>query len=152
MPSITKTEHVPFSQQQMYDLVNAIEDYPHFLPWCSESDVISRSDDEVKATLHLSVGGMTKSFTTLNRLHPHSKIALHLVEGPFKHLEGCWLFENTGENECQVKLELEFEMAGGFLDMMIGPMFNQVANSLVDAFCQHAHAVYAQKKVENTEK
>lgn len=142
MPLIRKEIDVPYTPAQMYDLVNDIENYAEFLPWCSKSEVLSRTDDEVRATLHLSGGGIEKSFTTCNRLQHNKMIEVVLVSGPFKQLEGFWTFEPT-ETGCKVVLNLEFEMAGGLLSFAFGPIFSQVANTLVDAFNDRAKVVYA---------
>ena len=93
MHAIQKSAIIPYSQKQMFDLVNAVEDYPKFLQWCEASEILSRNKDEVIATLHLSTGGFKKSFTTRNLLSPHKMIEIQLMDGPFKHLEGFWRFE-----------------------------------------------------------
>ncbi len=133
MTIIRRDMVVPYSPKQMYDLVNAIENYAEFLPWCSSTDVLSRTADEVRATLHLSWGGIEKSFTTCNRLQADKMIEVRLISGPFKQLEGFWMFEAT-ETGCNVVLNLEFEIAGGLFSFALGPLFSQVATTLVDAF------------------
>lgn len=142
MASIKRQAVVPYSAQKMYDLVNTIENYPVFLPWCKSAEIHSRTDDEVKATLTLAKGGLEKSFTTLNRMQVNKMIEVKLVSGPFNHLEGFWTFEALDEETCKVSLDLEFEMANNLVSMMISPVFHQIANSLVDAFCQRAQEVY----------
>lgn len=142
MPDIKKTKIVPFTPAQMYDLVNDIDKYPQFVPWCSRSEVLSQDDDEIKARLYFEGGGFTKSFTTCNRLQKNKMIELRLLDGPFRHLEGFWRFENHLDNQCEIILDLEFEFSSGLLSLAFGPMFNQVANTLVDAFSKRAHEVY----------
>jgi len=143
MVSIKRNAVVPYTPSQMFFLVDDIERYPEFLPWCKASQILERTDDEVKATLTLAKGGIEKSFTTLNRNQKNKMIEVRLISGPFKHLEGFWLFQNIGDNMCKVKLDLEFELANNLISFAIGPIFQQIANSLVEAFCERAKAVYA---------
>lgn len=141
MAIIKRSAVVPYSAAQMYELVNRIEDYPSFLPWCRSSQVHSRDEDEVHATLELAKGGMSKSFTTCNRLQKDKMIEVRLVSGPFRHLEGFWRFEHLDKG-CHVSLDLEFEFHNNILSMAISPLFHPIANSLVDSFCQHARQIY----------
>ena len=136
---------VPYSARQMFELVNGIDDYPRFLPWCSKSKVISRTDEEVVAELEISWKGMHKSFTTRNSLHPYGSMDIGLVDGPMKHMQGKWQFVAMNEHACKVLLDLEFEFAGGFIDMIFQPIFQSIANSLVDAFCQRAVELYGRE-------
>jgi ribosome-associated toxin RatA of RatAB toxin-antitoxin module len=142
MPNINRRKMVNYSQEQMYALVNDVSSYSQFLPHCTGSEVISSTDEEVHATLTFARGGLHKSFTTLNRLQPHKMIEIRLVNGPFKHLEGFWRFEAHQNNGCCVSLDLAFEFSSHWLGLMFGPLFNQVAAMLVDAFCQRAEKVY----------
>lgn len=142
MPDIQRVEIVPYTPKQMYDLVNDVRKYPEFVPWCHETEVLEESTDEIKATLHFSGGGFSKSFTTHNRLQQSKMIEIRLVNGPFKHLQGFWRFEKDGDNSCKVMLDLEFELAGGILSMAFGPIFHQVANTLVESFCKRAEDIY----------
>lgn len=141
MPLIKKAAQVPYTAEQMFELVNDIDKYREFVPWCVESSVLSRDADEVRATLAFARGGLQKSFTTLNRLQPHKMIELCLVDGPFKQLEGFWGFL-PHEKGCEIKLDLEFEFSSRILAMMFGPVFQQVAQMLVESFTKRAAAVY----------
>lgn len=138
MTTISKNALVRYSVAEMFALVNDIEAYPQFLPWCRSARVLSRSADEIRATLELARGGIQKSFTTSNRLQSNKMIEIRLVEGPFRHLSGFWRFDQLGEQACKVSLDMSFELAP-LLDFVIGPVFHTIANSLVDAF--HARAV-----------
>lgn len=142
MTIVSKSRVVPYTCQQMYDLVNAIESYPDFLPYCSGSKVHHRDADEVQATLEISAAGFGKSFTTRNLLQPNKMIEIRLVDGPFSHLEGFWRFDAENEG-CRVSFDLEFEFAGGFLSRLLGPVFEQVTDKMVDAFCDRAATVHA---------
>ncbi len=141
MPNIKRNALVGFSAEQMFDLVNNIEKYPDFLPWCGASRVLERTDQTITASLDIAWKGMGKSFTTRNALSTH-RIDLSLVDGPFKDLTGVWTFEPLQENACKVGLDLEFTFKGGLMDLLFEPIFNHIANTLVDAFCKQAAAVY----------
>lgn len=142
MTDIKRTAVMPYSASQMFDLVNAIDDYPKFIPWCHSAQIISRDDDEIRATLDFSRGGMHKSFTTSNRLQKDKMIQIRLLNGPFKHLEGFWRFDPISENSCQVTFDLEFEFSNKLLGFAFGPLFTQVTNMLVDSFRKRADEVY----------
>jgi len=142
MPIIKKTAFVPYSTAQMFDLVNDIEAYPEFLSWCRTSEILSKNEDEIHATLELTGAGLSKKFTTHNHLQHNKMIEIRLVNGPFKHLEGFWRFEEVSEKACHIIFDLEFEFAAGLLGFALGPVFHQIANTLVDAFSQRAGVVY----------
>ena len=133
---------MPYSQEQMFALVNDVGAYETFLPWCKRSQVLSQNATEIQAKLTLTKGGMEKSFTTINALTPTSKMVMALVDGPFKHLRGTWRFTATGERECQIELNLEFQFSNKLVEMMFGPFFQQAANRLVDAFVERANVIY----------
>lgn len=145
MPAIHRSALVPYSPAEMYSLVNDIDSYPQFLPWCKSARVLSRGDDEVRASLELARGGFEKSFTTCNRLQKNKMIEMRLVEGPFRHLEGFWRFEPLGEQACKVSLDMDFEFANKLVGLALGSLFNQIANTLVDSFCKRAIDVYGHR-------
>jgi len=141
--SIRKQALVPYTPAQMFALVDDIHAYAEFLPWCSGTEVLSRSTDEVRAAISIAHGALHKSFTTHNRMQQDKMIEMRLVEGPFKHLEGFWRFEVLGEGAaCKVHLDLDFEFSNRLVGMALGPVFSQIANTLVDAFCRRAEQVY----------
>lgn len=143
MTQVKKTRIVSYSPTEMFDLVNAVEHYPEFLPYCAESQIHHRDQDEVQATLVIAAAGMHKSFTTHNRLQTNKMIEIRLIDGPFKHLEGYWRFDEVPEG-CQISFDLEFEFSGNLMGLLLGPVFEQIANKMVDAFCDRAKAVYDQ--------
>jgi len=143
MKKISKHALVPFSAKQMYALVNDISSYDEFLPWCSQSTVLEQTESEIKASLEISYGSLNKSFTTVNKLTVDSKMEMQLIEGPFKKLHGVWLFTQLGEDGCKVSLDLEFEFKSKIVDMTMGPVFSQIANTLVDSFSERATKVYS---------
>ncbi len=145
MTQIKRSAIVPYTPNEMYELVAAVDDYPRFLPWCESTRVLEREPDAVTASLTLNKGGLRKSFTTRNRLQQDKSIEMRLLDGPFRHLEGYWVFEPAGESGCRVRLDMEFEFANRLLSMAVGPVFTQVANSLVDAFRDRAEAIYGHR-------
>jgi len=143
MTTINKTKIVPYSPQKMYELVNQIEAYPEFLPWCSSSQILHRNEDEVKASLSISAHGFTKPFTTHNLLQKNKMIEIRLIDGPFKHLEGFWRFESLDEDkQCQIFFDIEFEFSNKLLSFTLTPLFSQIADTMVDAFCSRAEKLY----------
>ncbi|WP_018234064.1 type II toxin-antitoxin system RatA family toxin [Thioalkalivibrio thiocyanodenitrificans] len=142
MPSIQRSALVPYSPAQMFDLVNDIESYPQFLPGCRSATVHARDNDTIKASLELAKGAVHKSFTTCNRLQKNKMIEVRLVEGPFQHLEGFWRFDALNSGATRVSLDLEFEFSNRLVGLAIGPVFIQVANTLVDSFVRRAREVY----------
>ena len=145
MASVHKHAIVPYSAPEMYALVNDIEAYPQFLPWCRSTKILSRKPDEIRATIQIQKGPLQKAFTTSNRLHQDKMIDIRLVDGPFKRLDGYWRFDTLSEKACRVSLDMNFEFASGLMSMAVGPVFHQIANSLVDAFCQRAVTVYGRR-------
>lgn len=141
MTVVKRSREVSYSCEQMYNLVNEVELYAEFLPYCTEAKVHHRNEDEVQATLVISAAGMSKSFTTRNLLQTNKMIEIRLVDGPFSHLEGFWRFDPM-DGGCAISFDLEFEFAGKIISMLLGPVFDQVTDKMVDAFCDRAVAVY----------
>ena len=143
MPHVNKSALVPFSASQMYKLVAEIDDYQDFLPWCGYSTVISHEGNVVVGSVTIAKGGVNKSFTTENHHKENEVIEVRLVDGPFKKLHGFWRFHALKEDACKVSLDLEYEFSSKLLGMVVGPVFNQVANTMVDSFVKQARVVYA---------
>ncbi|ODN44037.1 ubiquinone-binding protein [Piscirickettsia litoralis] len=131
----------------MYPLIQDIEHYAEFLPWCSESVIISESVEAVVASLTISKGSLKKSFTTRNRGVENQAVHMELVEGPFRSLTGCWRLEPLAENACKVFLDVEFEFSNKLVAVAFGPIFNTVVSSMVDAFLKRACAVYGEREL-----
>ena len=142
MRSVRRTAIVPYHAGEMFDLVNDVEAYEQFLPWCSRSEVLSRNEETVEATLELRHGAISRAFTTRNTLSRGRAIDIGLLGGPFRHLSGGWRFDPLGDDGCRVTLEMEFEFESRAVDLLFGGFFEQTCNSLVDAFTARAEAVY----------
>ncbi len=126
----------------MYALVDDIEHYPDFLPWCSRATVHRRSSNEVEASLEIARGPIRKSFRTRNTLHPVRSIEISLVAGPFRRLEGQWRFEPLAGQGCRILLQLDFAFSNRAAQTLLDPVFGNIADSLVDAFCRRARQRY----------
>lgn len=126
----------------MFDLVADVEHYKDFLPWCSDSCLVSRNDRELCGMIEVSRLGITQSFSTCNELDPPGRMGIALNEGPFKSLHGEWRFIPLRGDACKVMLTMEFEFAGKLIDAAFGKVFRQVANSLVESFVGRAREVY----------
>ena len=145
MATVKKSALVLYSAADMYTLVNDVETYPRFLPWCRSSSVIHHAEDEARATIEIAKGRVHKSFTTINRMQKHKMIDIRLLEGPFQRLEGYWRFEPLRADASKVSLDMEFEFASPLLRVAVEPVFKQIANSLVDAFCKRAVELYGKR-------
>lgn len=145
MALVNRSALVPYSAQQMFILVDDISSYPVFLPWCKNANVLVRGTDTVEASIELSKGGITKTFTTRNRNKEHSLIEMSLVNGPFKHLNGFWRFESFDERGCKVILNIDFQFSNFILEKTVGPIFTQVCNTLVESFVKRAQDLYGRK-------
>ncbi|MES9938406.1 MAG: type II toxin-antitoxin system RatA family toxin [Sedimenticola sp.] len=142
MPVVKKSALVAHSAGQMFELVNDVESYPQFLPWCHSGQLLSRDEEELCGQIEVARAGVRQKFSTCNRLHPYDRIEIRLKEGPFKQLKGEWRFTALREDACKVELELHFQFSGALINKAFGAVFNQIANNLVDAFCKRASEVY----------
>jgi ribosome-associated toxin RatA of RatAB toxin-antitoxin module len=122
----------------MYALINDIERYPAFVPWCTAARVLSRTESEVVATLTIKRGPLRAEFTTRNLLEPGKRVLMQFVSGPFRVLEGLWTLTPLGELGCRVELEMRFEFANRVAGTLFEPLFEDTAASLVDAFVKRA--------------
>lgn len=143
MPTVERSALVPFTAQQMYQLVNDVESYPEFLPWCSGGTVLEDSEFVRVARVDISKGPIKQHFTTRNDLKPGEEIQLTLVEGPFSQLQGGWLFTAIGDTGCRVTFETSFSFRNIVLEKTVGPVFNEICTRLVDAFVVRAKQVYS---------
>ncbi len=142
MALVHKSVLLSYSAEQMFALVERVEDYPSFLPWCGGVDVKERAADQLIATLSMQYHGIKQSFTTKNSNCPPTSMHMTLVDGPFKQLDGVWRFTALRTDACKVEFDLQYEFSSKLLENLIGPVFSKIANSLVDSFCQRAQVVY----------
>lgn len=142
MATVEKSVLVPYTPVEMYELVDRVEDYPLFLPWCGGTELHHRDAQVTEATIHIHYMQIRQHFTTVNRKVYPQEMAISLKRGPFRRLEGHWRFKPLGEAACKVELKLHYQFSTHLLEKALGPVFGFVANSLVDAFVQRAEQVY----------
>lgn len=145
MKTVHKSVLIWYSPQEMYVLVTGVRKYPEFLPWCDHTKVISEDEFGMIAEIGLSFGGVRQSFTTRNVHVPYSRVDLEFVKGPFSKLEGHWQFHPIGDGSqraCRVELTLNYGFENATWGKLIGPAFDKIAASLVDAFVKRAQQVY----------
>ncbi len=142
MAVVHKSVLLGYSAQQMFSLVDKVEDYPAFLPWCGGVDVRERAEDRLVAAIMIDYHGIRQSFTTENTNLPPTRMQMRLVEGPFTHLDGEWRFTPLREDACKVEFDLHYEFSSKLLEKLIGPVFARIADSFVDSFRKRAEAVY----------
>jgi ribosome-associated toxin RatA of RatAB toxin-antitoxin module len=136
-----------YSAREMYDLVTAVEDYPRFLPWCDRAEVLERHHDGVTARLALAYAGVRHAFTTRNAHLADEAVTMRLVDGPFSLLEGAWAFRPIAaapadREACRVELDLRYAFSSAALEALLSPVFDKVAETLVDSFVSRAETVY----------
>ncbi len=142
MTHVEKSALIKFSALQMFDLVNDIESYPNFLPWCSGSKILKREENIIEAELQIAKAGFNKSFATRNRSENKNKLFMTLLEGPFSSLDGVWSFTPLREDASKISLDLEFEINGRLANLAFGAVFNQICNTMVSSFTERAKQVY----------
>lgn len=152
MTVIEKSEVVPYTPAEMYQLVDAIEKYPEFVPWCTSTQIISRNTDEVRARIEFTKGGFSHAFSTINRLQKDKMIEMRLLEGPFRHFEGLWRFDEVVIPDavkqisgCLISLDMEFVLANRLLNMAVGPVLQGITNQFISAFTERAEVVYGKQ-------
>lgn len=143
MRRIDKSVLIEHSAEQMYALVDAVEDYPQFLPWCGGAQVKWRDEQTTVATIHIDYHHVKQSFTTENSKQRPVSIDMKLVEGPFKHLDGRFRFTELAPDACKVEFQIEYQFSNKLLELVIGPVFSHIADTFVEAFILRADKVYA---------
>lgn len=142
MPTVNRSALVPFSAENMFDLVNDVASYPAFLPGCVDSKVLEASTSHMNASLLIKKAGVNQWFTTSNELQKGKFIKMSLVDGPFKTLQGGWTFTALAEDACKIELSLDFEFSSKLVEMAFGKVFSAIANNMVKAFTDRAKEVY----------
>ncbi|NCN88263.1 MAG: type II toxin-antitoxin system RatA family toxin [Gallionella sp.] len=145
MALVEKTVLVARSAQQMFDLVDRVDDYPQFMPWCGGATVDEMRGTTMHATLHINYHHIKQQFSTENRRLPPHEIDMALRDGPFRHLDGSWRFIPLDDEACKIEFRLHYEFSSKLLEKVVGPVFSYIANSFVDAFIHRAEKVYAAK-------
>ena len=142
MPEVNRSVLVEYTPKQMFDLVDAVEHYPEFLPWCGGVTVSRRDTVITCATILIHFRGIRQSFTTENTKQAPGEMIIRLVEGPFSRLDGNWRFTALADRGCKVELNLRYEFSSRLLGKVIGPVFGHISGTLLDAFVGRASQVY----------
>jgi ribosome-associated toxin RatA of RatAB toxin-antitoxin module len=146
MKTVHKSVLIWYSAEEMFALVTAVDKYPEFLPWCDRGAVIASDTEGMTAEIGISFGGIRQTFTTRNTHLPGRQVNMKLVNGPFSRLDGEWRFVPVGEESKQRACRVEFELTYGFSNLalatLVGPVFDRIAGSMVDAFVKRAGQVY----------
>lgn len=142
MRTVYRSALVHFSQQQMFDLVYAVDKYHEFLPWCAAGSFIRQEDSMTDAKVDIDYKGFAQSFSTRNLICRHQSISMTLLDGPFKHLIGDWNFSRLDDCSTKVELSMEFEFKGFLLGKLAGPIFEKIVANMVDAFVKRADDIY----------
>lgn len=143
MAQVEKTVLVMHSCAKMFALVDDVNGYPAFLPWCGGVNVHEKTDAITQATLHINYHGIKQHFTTRNsKQYPHH-MDIKLTDGPFKHMEGHWHFIALREDACKIEFKLSYEFSNALLEKIIAPVFSHIANTFVDSFVLQANKIYS---------
>lgn len=142
MPEVSKTVIVPYTPRQMFDLVEGVERYPEFLPWCTGSAVLARDAAVTRAQLSVGFRGVKQRFATENRKTPPGEISMKLLEGPFRALDGRWRFTDLAGKGCKIEFSLAYEFSSRLLATLVGPVFSHIADTMVEAFVKRAERLY----------
>jgi len=133
---------VPHAAAQMFALVDDVERYPEFLPWCAGATVLGHRGDGKTARIDIDYHGVRAHFTTDNANVPAERIVITLNDGPFRQLQGEWRFRTLAEDACKVEFELAYEFSTGLIEAIVGPVFNHIASTFIDAFVHRAEKLY----------
>ncbi|WFE68120.1 type II toxin-antitoxin system RatA family toxin [Thiomicrospira sp. R3] len=147
MKKVSRTALLNYSAEQMFDVVNDVNNYPLFLPWCGGAQVHAQSATAMNASIVIQKLGLKKTFTTQNTLVPAERIQMQLVDGPFKMLKGEWCFKALDKSACKISFEVEFEVESGMMSRLLGNVFEQIANTLVESFVLRAKDIYGVQAV-----
>ena len=145
MKTVQKSVLIWYSPEEMFALVTEVERYPEFLPWCDQARVVERDEKGMVAEVGISIAGIHQKFTTRNDQVPGRQVDMKLVSGPFSNLDGHWSFAPVGDGSqraCKVSLELQYGFQNIALAALVGPVFDKIAGSMVDAFVKRAEQVY----------
>ena len=145
MKNIHKSVLIWYSPEEMFALVTDVQRYPEFLPWCDHARVLEETPEGMLAEIGLRISGLQQAFTTRNTHVPGREVRMQLIEGPFSKLSGGWQFHPVGDGSqraCKVELHLQYGFSSTALSALVGPVFDKIAGTLVDAFVQRAQKVY----------
>lgn len=145
MKTVHKSVLIWYSPEEMFALVTGVEHYPQFLPWCERAAVLEHDDAGMTAEVGIAMAGLRQTFVTRNIHEAGRRVQMHLIKGPFSRLEGDWHFHAVADGSqraCKVELSLNYGFESAALAALVGPIFDRIAASMVDAFVKRAEQVY----------
>jgi ribosome-associated toxin RatA of RatAB toxin-antitoxin module len=142
MAVVEKSVLIERTAAQMFELVDRVEDYPQFLPWCGGTELIERTDSKTAARIHISYHGLKAHFATENAKDAPRWMSIELREGPFRRMDGGWKFTPLGDTACKVEFRLHYEFSSKILEKALGPVFHHIANTFVESFVKRAQQVH----------
>ncbi len=145
MAEVTKSMLVPYSTAEMFDLVDRVEDYPQFLPWCGGTELLKRDEHVTAAAIQISYLSVKQRFSTENAKRYPEEMLIRLTSGPFRSMEGYWRFKALAEQACKIEFRLHYEFSSPLFEKVLGPVFGMLTNNLVDAFVRRAEQQYGER-------
>lgn len=145
MKTVHKSVLIWYSAEEMFNLVTTVDQYPQFLPWCDHASVLTQTESSMTAEIGIALGRVKQTFTTQNDHTPGRRVAMKLISGPFSKLDGAWDFTPVGDasqRACRTELRLNYGFDNAVLAALVGPVFDKIAASMVDAFVKRANQVY----------
>lgn len=143
MAVVEKSVLIERTPAQMFELVDRVEDYPRFLPWCGGTELLERTDSCTAARIHIDYHGVKANFSTRNDKEAPRWMDIRLTEGPFRKMDGGWKFTPLGEAACKVEFRLHYEFSSKLLEKALGPVFHRIVDTFVDSFVKRAHQIHA---------
>jgi ribosome-associated toxin RatA of RatAB toxin-antitoxin module len=142
MAVVEKSVLIERTAMQMFELVDRVEDYPKFLPWCGGTELLERTESKTSARIHINYHGLKAHFATENAKEVPNWMNIALREGPFRKMDGRWKFTSLGETACKVDFRLQYEFSSKILEKALGPVFHHIANTFVESFVKRAQQIY----------
>ena len=142
MPKHTETRPLPYSPEQMFDLVADVARYPEFLPWVSAIRVRSNSDSQMVADMSVGFKGLRETFTSKVEKRRPDGLHIEYVDGPLKHLHNDWGFRADGQGGCLVDFSVDFAFKNRVFEMLAGQMFDRALRKMINAFEERAARLY----------
>lgn len=143
MAVVEKSVLIARTPAQMFELVDRVEDYPQFLPWCGSTELLERTMDKTAARIHINYHGLKAHFSTENAKDAPHWMTIQLRDGPFKRLDGGWRFTALGDAGCKVEFRLHYEFENKLIEKALGPMFSHITGTLVESFVKRAQQIHA---------
>lgn len=147
MPTHAEQRILPYSQEQLFNLVADIESYPQFLPWCVALRIKSRKQNILNADMMIGFKVFREKFTTKVILSPPGRVDVSYENGPFKYLNNHWIFIPQEGGSCMIDFYVDFEFRSKILQSAIGLVFNEAVQKMINSFEERANSLYQNESV-----